>query len=187
MNGKHVGYMRVSTLDQNEARQLEGTELDKVFIDKASGGTTNRPALQDCLTYLREGDTLHVHSIDRLARNLHDLQKTVSGLLEAGISVTFHKENLSFFAGEAANPCQELMLQMLGAFAQFELSMIRERQREGIEAAKKAGKKLGRPGLDKALAAQIRTLREAGQSAIAIAKELGLSRQTVYNVIKAQI
>lgn len=175
-----VGYIRVSTVEQKGDRQLANVELDKIFEDKASGGNTKRPGLQACLDYLREGDTLHVHSIDRLARNLAELQEMVNGLVKEGITIVFHKENLIFTPDKANNPCQELMLQMLGAFAQFELSLIRERQAEGIAAAKAKGVKFGRPGLDDDLVAAIKERLAAGIPIAHIAKELGVTRPTVY-------
>lgn len=185
--GKNIGYIRVSSLDQNLGRQLEdiSKKLDKTFEDKASGKDTNRPGLKACLEYLREGDTLHVHSIDRLARNLIDLQKIVSELNAKGISIVFHKENLKFICGEANNSMQKFMLHMLGAVAEFERSIIRERQREGIALAKKNGRKLGRgTAVDAEQIEQIRRELEQGKSAALIAKERGLCRQTVYNYAK---
>jgi len=178
-----VGYIRVSTLDQNTERQLDGLALDKVFEDKASGKDTRRPQLAACMEYLREGDALHVHSIDRLARNLEDLQRLVRELTGKGISVRFLKEGLTFEAGET-NPMQTLMFQMLGAFAQFERALIRERQREGITLARKEGRQLGRA---KALTAeQEGTLRERvaqGANKKELALELGVSRQTLYRYL----
>ena len=96
---QNIGYIRVSTLDQNTERQLADVKLHKIFEDKASGKDTKRPALAECLRYLRQGDTLLVHSIDRLARNLEDLQKIVRELTDKGVSVRFVKENLIFQAG----------------------------------------------------------------------------------------
>ena len=133
MKGQNVGYIRVSSVDQNSDRQLSDTSLDVVFEDKCSGKDTQRPQLKACLRHLRSGDALHVHSIDRLARNLKDLQTLVEELTGRGVTIRFNKENLTF-TGDA-NPMQKLMLQMMGAFAEFERSMIRERQREGIAAA----------------------------------------------------
>ncbi|MDL2210474.1 recombinase family protein [Desulfovibrio sp. OttesenSCG-928-O18] len=181
--GSQIGYIRVSTLDQNTERQLDGMALDKVFEDKASGKDIKRPQLAACLEYLREGDTLVVHSIDRLARNLEDLQRLVRELTGKGVSVRFLKESLTFEAGEA-NPMQTLMFQMLGAFAQFERALIRERQREGITLAKKEGRQLGRA---KALTAeQEQALRERvaqGANKKELAAELGVSRQTLYRYL----
>ncbi|POZ50033.1 recombinase family protein [Methylovulum psychrotolerans] len=131
MTGQQVGYIRVSSAQQNTDRQLADIKLDKTFEDKVSAKDTSRPQLQACLNHLREGDTLHVHSIDRLARNLFDLQQIVTDLAGQGVCIHFHKENMAFSG--AANPMQELMLQMLGAFAQFERALIKERQKEGIE------------------------------------------------------
>ena len=133
-----VGYIRVSSTDQNVERQLQGVELDKSFTDKASGKNTDRPGWQACREYLREGDTLHVHSIDRLGRSMSDLLRIVDELTGKGISIHFHKENLVFSAG-GADPMQKLQFSMLAAFAEFERALIRERQREGIELAKAAG------------------------------------------------
>jgi DNA invertase Pin-like site-specific DNA recombinase len=132
----------VSSVDQNTDRQLEGLELDKVFTDKASGKDTKRPQLQAALDYIREGDVLIVHSMDRLARNLDDLRKMVLDLTKKGVHVQFIKENLTF-TGEDS-PMSNLLLSLLGAVAEFERSMIRERQREGIALAKKAGVYKGR-------------------------------------------
>ena len=94
-HSKRVGYIRVSTLDQNTERQLDGQDLDKVFTDKASGKDTKRPQLQATLDYLREGDSLVVHSMDRLARNLDDLRRIVLGLTSKGVLVEFVKERLT--------------------------------------------------------------------------------------------
>lgn len=182
--GQNVGYTRVSTTDQNTARQLDGIDLDRVFEDKASGsGADNRKALQACLLHLREGDTLHVHSIDRLARNLMDLQRLVGDLTGRGVGIVFHKENLTF-TGAGDDPMQTLMLHMMGAFAQFERSLIRERQREGIAAAKAAGKALGRrPSLTPAQINEARARRAAGESATDLAKAYGVSRATMYSAL----
>lgn len=177
----HIGYIRVSSTDQNEARQLEDIRntLDRVFIDKCSGKDTRRPELQRALEYVREGDTVHVHSIDRLARNLQDLQRIVDDLVERGVTITFHKESLTFSGG--GDPMRKLMLQMMGAFAEFERAIIRERQREGIEAAKQRGvykgrkRKLSTEQLD-----EISAKLAAGETKKAVAEEYGISRQTLY-------
>jgi DNA invertase Pin-like site-specific DNA recombinase len=154
-HGKRVGYIRVSSIDQHTDRQLEGQELDKVFTDRASGKDTKRPQLQACIDYIREGDVLVVHSMDRLARNLDDLRRMVLDLTEKGIHVRFVKENLTF-TGEDS-PMSNLLLSLLGAVAEFERSMIRERQREGIALAKKAGVYKGRkPSLTKEQVTEIR-------------------------------
>ena len=182
--GAQVGYTRVSTLEQNTERQLADMTFDKVFEEKASAKDTKRPELQACLEYLREGDTLTVHSIDRLARNLADLQRLVEELTAKGVSVRFIKEGLTFQAGDS-NPMHTLMLQMLGAFAEFERSLIRERQREGIAIAKKEGRHLGR---GKALSPEqensLKQRATTGESKKALASEFGISRQTLYRILK---
>ena len=182
---KQIGYRRVSSVDQNMDRQLVDIELDKVFEDKVSGGTTKRPGLTDCLEYLRDGDTLHVHSIDRLARNMPDLLDIVKGLTDKGIAVHFHKENM-VFGGKDAGPMQTLMFQMLGSFAEFERSIIRERQAEGIKAAQAKGTQFGAPAkLTPADKAEIRSQAADGMSVTVLARDYGVSRQTIYTAIKA--
>lgn len=175
-----IGYKRVSTVDQNTARQLEGVEVDKVFQDKASGKSADRPQLNAALDYVREGDTLVVHSMDRLARNLEDLRAIVRDLTGRGVRVEFVKESLTFTGEDSA--MNVLLLSMLGAVAEFERSMILERQREGIAIAKAAGKYKGRKAaLTDQQAEQLRARRAAGESVAALAREYSISRQSVYN------
>lgn len=182
----NVGYRRVSTKDQNPARQLIDVEVDEMFTDHYTGKTNDRPALNDCQRYLRKGDTLHVHSMDRLARNLIHLQKTVDDLVSREISVKFHKENLSF-SGDV-DPISRLVMQLIGAVAEMELSLIKERQREGIAAAKRAGKILGaKPKATPELAKQVIELLEAGLSKSAIAKHLCVARSTLYKCLPDDI
>lgn len=176
----HIAYIRVSTTDQNTDRQLDGIHVDKTFTDKCSGGSTKRPALQDMLGYVREGDTVHVHSIDRLARNLQDLLALVEHFKAKGVTVKFHKESLTF-EGAVSNPMQDLMLSMIGAVAQFEKAMIKERQREGIAKAKVKGvynqdraKKVDRN--------EVKALLENGVPMSQIAKRLGCSSKTVQRI-----
>ena len=178
-HSKRVGYVRVSTLDQNTERQLDGQELDKVFTDKASGKDTKRPQLQAALDYLREGDSLIVHSMDRLARNLDDLRRIVLGLTSKGVMVEFVKERLTFTGEDSA--MSQLLLSVMGAFAEFERSLIRERQREGIGLAKKAGVYKGRkPSLTADRATELRKRVQAGEKKAALAREFGISRETLY-------
>lgn len=175
-----IGYKRVSTVDQNTARQLEGVEVDKLFQDKASGKSADRPQLIAALDFVREGDTLVVHSMDRLARNLEDLRAIVRDLTARGVRVEFVKESLTF-TGEDS-PMNVLLLSMLGAVAEFERSMILERQREGIAVAKAAGKYKGRKAaLNDEQADELRARRAAGESVAALARDYGISRQSVYN------
>src|SRR5208282_799059 len=142
MTGKRVGYKRVSTGEQNTARQLHDVKVDKLFEDKASGKNRERPALKAALEYCREGDVLIVHSMDRLARNLSDLLELVKDLTTRGVAVQFVKENMLFTGDD--NAMANLLLQLLGAVAQFERALILERQREGIAIAKRAGRYKGR-------------------------------------------
>ena len=184
MSGEQIGYTRVSTLDQNTERQLVDIHLDRTFEEKASAKDTKRPQLKACLEYIRGGDTLVVHSIDRLARNLEDLQRLVRELTSKGVSVRFIKENLTFQAGDN-NPLQTLMFQMLGAFAQFERALIKERQREGIAIAKKEGRQLGRAkALKQEQEQAIKQRAATGANKLALAREFGISRQTLYRVLK---
>lgn len=176
-----VGYIRVSSVDQNTARQLDGVALDRIFEDKASGATTDRPKLQEMLEYVREGDTIHVHSIDRLARSLSDLLELVSSLKARKVSLSFHKENLLFTS--EVNHTQDLMLAMMGAVAQFERAISKERQREGIVKAKKAGAYKGRVKTvdDDAIR---KAMAEDGASFRKVAKALGVSLSSVQRAMK---
>lgn len=180
--GQRIGYLRVSSVDQNTFRQLDSVELDRTFEDKASGKDTNRPALQEALAYLRDGDALVCHSMDRLARNLVDLLALVKNLTGRGVAVEFHKEGLTFTA--KPNPMQDLQLAVMGAVAQFERSMIKERQAEGIRAAQAQGKHLGRaPKLTAEQEVQIHARASSGEDKSALAREFGVSRASIYNVI----
>ena len=178
-----VGYTRVSTIDQNTERQLDGVEADKLYTDKVSGKDTNRPQLTAALDYVREGDVFVVHSMDRLARNLEDLRRIVRELTSNGVTVKFVKESLTFTGNDS--PMNTMLLSMLGAVAEFERSMILERQREGIAIAKAKGKyKGGKPKLSEEQVNQLKSRRANGESPSALAKEYGVSRATVYNVTK---
>ncbi|GAA5441664.1 recombinase family protein [Deinococcus caeni] len=180
--GKRIGYIRISSTDQNTARQLDGIEVDKTFTDKISGKNTDRPQLNALLDYVREGDTVLVHSMDRLARNLDDLRQLVQSLTAKGVNVQFTKENLTF-TGEDS-PMATLLLSVMGAFAEFERAIIRERQREGIEAAKKKGVYKGRKkALNDEQVQELRQRVEAGETKAALAREFNISRETLYQYL----
>ena len=183
MAGQRIGYVRVSTLDQNEQRQLDGHVLDRVFTDKASGKDTARPQLTELLRFVRDGDTLVVHSMDRLARNLDDLRALVQRLTRKGVRVEFVKESLHF-TGEDS-PMAHLMLSVMGAFAEFERSLIRERQREGIALAKQRGAYHGRKKtLTPERAAELVHRAENGVPKSVLARDYGISRETVYQYLR---
>jgi DNA invertase Pin-like site-specific DNA recombinase len=183
--GQMIGYTRVSSVGQNDARQLADVELDKVFTDKLSGKDVNRPALTAALEFLREGDTLVVHSMDRLARNLDDLRRIVLALTKRGVKVRFLKESLTFTGEDSA--MSNLLLSVMGAFAEFERSLIKERQCEGIALAKAKGDVyLGRvPSLTAERAAALRARVAAGEPKAGLAREFGISRASLYNYIAA--
>ena len=179
-----VGYVRVSTVDQNTFRQLDGIEVERIFTDKASGKDTTRPKLDELLAFVRDGDTVIVHSMDRLARNLDDLRRLVRTLTGKGVRVEFAKESLTF-TGEDS-PMATLLLSVMGAFAEFERALILERQREGIAAAKHRGVYTGRkPALTAERAQQLCERAAAGERKSALAKEFGISRETVYSYLRA--
>lgn len=182
MSGQNVGYVRVSTLLQNTARQLDGVDLDKLFEDKASGKDIDRPKLTACLAHLRQGDTLHVHSMDRLCRSVDDLRRIVKELTEKGVVVKFHKESLTFTGKDS--PMSNLLLSMLGAVAEFERSIILERQKEGIAIAKGKGLYRGRkPSLAPDQILELVTRATAGEKKTSLASEFGISRETVYSYL----
>jgi len=183
MHGQKVGYIRVSTIEQNTDRQLEGVDLDRIFMDKASGKDTQRPELERLLAYVREGDTVIVHSMDRLARNLDDLRRLVQHLTQRGVRIEFLKEHLTF-TGEDS-PMSHLMLSVMGAFAEFERALIRERQREGIALAKARGAYRGRKkALSQEKIQELRKRVASGEAKAAVARALGISRETLYQYLK---
>lgn len=182
--GQMIGYVRVSTLDQNSERQLEGLAPDKVFTDKASGKDTDRPQLQAALEYIREGDTLVCHSMDRLARNLDDLRRMVKDLTGKGVAIRFVKESLTFTGDDS--PMAILLLSVMGAFAEFERSLIKERQREGISIAKAKGVYRGRKptmSLEQIEAVKVQDRERGGKNRAGLAKEHGISRETLYKYL----
>lgn len=181
-----VGYVRVSTIDQRADRQLEGIELDRVFEDRVSGkNMRDRPQLEEMLKYVREGDEVFVHSMDRLARNLEDLLALVRTITEKGVKINFLKENLSFDPLHAASPMSKLLLGVMGAVAEFERELIHERQREGIALAKVRGAYKGRvKKVTPQLLEHADELLQGGQSMTATAKQLGVSRASLYRWFK---
>src|SRR5215203_1566528 len=183
MIGQRVGYIRVSTLDQQSGRQLEGLELDRTFVDHASGKDAKRPQLEELLNFVRTGDTVIVHSMDRLARNLDDLRRIVQALTNKGVRIEFVKESLTF-TGEDS-PMATLLLSVMGAFAEFERALILERQREGIAVAKQRGVYTGRkPALTAQQAQHLRERAAAGVRKSVLAQEFGVSRETVYSYLR---
>jgi DNA invertase Pin-like site-specific DNA recombinase len=177
--GLKIGYLRVSSLDQNTARQLDGIPLDRSFTDHASGKDTKRPELAALLSFIREGDTLIVHSMDRLARNVDDLRAIVRDLTRRGVKVQFMREALTFTGDDS--PMSNLLLSVLGAVAQFDRDLIRERQREGIELAKRRGAyKGGRYKFTQEQAAAVAARVAAGESPTELAREFNVHRQTIY-------
>lgn len=186
MKGQKVGYVRVSSVEQNTGRQLEGIEVDRIFVDRASGKNTDRPKFQEMLNYVRDGDMIIVHSMDRFARSLKDLVTEVDKLVKCGIAIQFVKENITFTA--QSSPMDNLMLQLMGAFAQFEREIILERQKEGIKLAASLGKYKGR--VHKLKPDQAEELRKAWaeskySSKKALGQAFGISRQAVYRYLKA--
>lgn len=175
-----IGYRRVSSEDQSLDRQDLG-ECDKIFEEKLSGASAaGRPALQDLMSFCREGDDVLVFSIDRLARDLRDLQALVTTLTDKGVTVTFLTEELTF-SPAASDPLSLLQLQLMGAFAQFERAIIRKRQAEGIAKAKMKGVYKGRPAkIDKA---KLVEMHKDGDSPTKITRDLGVSRASVYRAL----
>ena len=177
-------YIRVSTIQQNTDRQLVDIPCDREFIEKASAKDTNRPQLLTVLSMLREGDVLNVHELSRLARNTKDLLEIVEEILSKGASVIFHKENMSFKSGEKQDAFQQLMLTIMGAIAQFERSLLLERQREGIELAKARGVYKGKKS--KFTKEQIATIKERfqlpGINKAALAREFNITRPYLYTL-----
>jgi len=179
MNGQKIGYIRVSSTDQNTERQLDGMELDRTFTDKLSGKSTDRPQLQEMLRFVREGDHLFVHSMDRFARNLIDLRQMVQDLTAKGVRISFVKEGLIFNGDDAA--MSVLLLSVMGAVAEFERAIIKERQAEGIRIARQKGVYKGRKAaLTDEQIEEVRQKIAAGIPKAKIAREYKCSRETIY-------
>jgi DNA invertase Pin-like site-specific DNA recombinase len=182
--GQRIGYVRVSSFDQNPERQLDNLGLDRIFTDRASGKDVNRPALDSLLAFVRDGDVVVVHSMDRLARNLDDLRRLVRGLTDRGVRLEFVKEGLAFTGDDS--PMANLLLSVMGAFAEFERALIKERQREGIALAKKRGAYRGRKKtLSEERAGELRRRAAEGEKKAALAREFSISRETLYQYLRS--
>ncbi|RYV02266.1 hypothetical protein SOPP22_10930 [Shewanella sp. OPT22] len=178
-----MGYVRVSTVTQNTDRQLEGIALDKVFREYCSAKTVSRPVWEQCLDHVREGDTLHIHSLDRVCRSgAGDAVAIVDKLNSLGVSIVFHKEGLTFSGAMTA--AQKGVLGILASVAQMERELINERRIEGIEAARAKGKTFGRPKTVKVTKEDVERLVASGLSKIQVAKELGIGRATLYRLLE---
>ena len=183
-----IGYVRVSSADQNTDRQLDGEQLTVTFTDKASGKNADRPQLNAMLAgNWPEGSTVVVHSMDRLARSLGDLLRIVEQLTNRGISVQFIKEGKLFKGSETADPMDKLMLSLLGAFAEYERTLIRERQREGIAKAKERGVYRGRQKKisdAEQIAVMVAEAQALGANKTKVAARYGISRETLYKYMQ---
>jgi len=181
--GKRIGYIRVSTTDQNPDRQLSGIDVDKSFIEFASGKNLKRPQLLALLDYVREDDIVVVHSMDRLARNVKELLDLIDQLNDKNVVVHFLKEDMKFTG--KTDHMSRLILTVIGAIAEFERQQILERQREGIKEAQKKGKYRG--GKTKMTPDKIQQLEEmlkTREPKSKIAKLLGVSRFTLYRYLE---
>lgn len=180
-----IGYVRVSTVEQNTARQLVGITLDRVFEEKVSAKNIgNRPVLTEMLGFIRDGDDLYVHSMDRLARNLKDLLTLVTTITDKGVTLHFVKENLTFEAKAKATPFNKLLLGLLGSVAEFERELILERQREGIAQAKARGAYKGRKPIAPEKIEKAKELLAQGMTRTEAAKTVGMGRTTLFLYLK---
>ena len=178
-----IAYIRVSTVEQNEARQIEALkkyDIDKWFEEKISGKSANRPELQKMLEYVREGDTIYIHDFSRLARNTKDLLEIVERLENKGVILVSNKENI-----DTSTATGKLMLTMIGAIAEFERQNLLERQREGIAIAKREGKYKGRKAIDiPDFGTHYERYMKREISKAKLAEELNVSRPTLDKLIK---
>nr|WP_200809036.1 recombinase family protein [Demequina sp. NBRC 110051] len=184
MQGQTVGYARVSTVDQNEARQIAAIgDVDRLFVDKASGKSTDRAALQEMLSYVREGDAVRVQSPDRLARSTTDLLALMSQLAAKGAAVEFTDNP----ALNTSSPQGQFMLTVLAAVGELERAVIRERQAEGIALARKRGVYDRAPKLSAEAVAKARARIDThGASVARVARDLGVSRTTLYSALNGR-
>ncbi|NLT10717.1 MAG: recombinase family protein [Ruminococcus sp.] len=187
MEKTYIGYARVSTIEQNEARQLESfasyaEKIRKVFIDKVSGKDTNRPQLKALLEYVREGDIVVVSDFSRLARSTRDMLQIVQELTEKGVGLISLKENV-----DTDTPQGRFMLTVFAALAELERETIIQRQREGIEIAKQQHKYKGRkpiPFDEDKLKVECKKWRNGEQTAVATMNKLGIKRNRFYQIVK---
>lgn len=181
-----VGYARVSSLDQNPERQIDklrSLNVDKLFVDKASGKDTSRPEFQAMMNYLREGDILVIYSMDRLARNLFDLINITKQLQERGVAIRFIKENIEITPSKENSAISKLLMSMMGAVAEFERSLIKERQREGILLAQKKGVYRGRKPLEKSIIEEAKKRINQGIPKAKVARDLKIGRTSLYRYL----
>lgn len=186
-----VGYARVSTEGQNLERQLEalktaGVPSDRIFTDKVSGKNTQRPGFEEMMRYLRRGDELYVTSMDRLSRSLQDLLAVTTSLRERGVILHFMKERIDLNPDDAVSPVSSFMFSMLGAVAQFERELIRERQREGIAIAQAKGVYKGRKPIPEETIAEAKRRIEQGIPLAKVARDLNVNRSTIYKRLKSE-
>lgn len=179
-----LSYRRISTSHQNTARQLVGVDIDRDFVDIASGKNIERPQLKALLQMVRAGDVIHVHELSRLGRSVKDLLEIVEHIVNLGASVRFYKENL-IFSSDTKNSFQSLMLNLLASIAEFERALLLERQMEGIQIAKQLGKFTGKKSrftLEELN--QIKEEFKSTKSKKKLAEKLGISRSYLYELIK---
>lgn len=186
-----VGYARVSTEDQNLERQLEalkaaGVPSNRIFTDKISGKNTQRPGFEEMMRYLRRGDELYVTSMDRLSRSLQDLLAVTTTLRDRGVVLHFLKERIDLSPDDAVSPVSTFMFSMLGAVAQFERELIRERQREGIAIAQAKGVYKGRKPIPEETIAEAKRRIEQGIPLAKVARDLNVNRTTIYKRMKSE-
>ena len=184
----NIAYVRVSTVEQNEARQIESLQkynIGKWFTEKISAKNTNRPKLQEMLDFAREGDTIYIHDFSRLARSTSDLLTLVDSMQRKGITLVSCKENI-----DTSTPTGKLMLTMIGAINEFERANLLERQREGIAIAKREGKYKGRQPvrIDQAVFDDLYSQYMRREiSKVQMAKKLGVSRPTLDKLISSKM
>lgn len=181
-----IGYARVSSDDQNLSRQLEILKpynLDRIFTDHISGKDLDRTGFRQMMDYVRDGDIIYVASMDRFARNLNDLLNVTQQLQDRGIAVHFLKENLSLNPEGETSSMSKLILSIMGAVAEFERSLIRERQKEGIRLAIKRGVYKGRKPTDPQIIEQAKELIRQGLSKSKVCRKLNICRTTLYKYL----
>ncbi|APY14772.1 recombinase family protein [Brucella sp. 10RB9214] len=179
-----VGYARTSTTDQKagleaQLRDLSAAGASRIFQEELSSVATKRPELERALDYVREGDTLIVTKLDRLARSVADLVAITETLRTKGVALRILSMNL-----DTATPTGKLMLNLLGSIAEFERELMLERQREGIAKAKAEGKYKGRAPTARAKAEDVLRLKAGGMTADAIATKLGIGRASVFRILR---